>query len=161
MRRAVFAGSFAPIHLGHFEIIKRACGLFDELVVAVTQNKNKPNLMSVESRKNLLRLACDEFKNVKVVSFQGTLADFCKENDIGCIVKSVRNFTDFEYEHDMAEVNRKIFGLETLILFADSQYKYISSSLVREFVQYDKDISFLVPQGMENDIKEVFHVSQV
>ena len=161
MKRAVFAGSCSPVHSGHVEIIRRISELFDEVIVAVTENVNKPCYISLEDKKNLLVDACHDFKNVKVMSFNGTLADFCKENAVDCIVKSMRNSIDFEYEYEMATVNKKLFGVETLFLLSAPEYRHISSTLVREFLMYGKDISALVPDGMASKIKEVVNVSKI
>lgn len=158
MKRAVFAGSFAPVHNGHLDIANRACDIFDEVIFAVTQNKNKQSYVSIEQRKYILEQACKNMPKIKVMSFSGTLADFCKQNNVDCIIKSVRNIIDFEYEYEMATVNKDIFGLETLFLFSAPQYKHLSSSLVREFIQYQKDISSFVPDEIKEMIKEVFYV---
>ena len=159
MKRVVFVGSFAPVHNGHFDIIKRLVDVFDEVIIAVTQNKNKLFVASVEDRKELLKIACKDFSSVKVMSFKGTLADFCHDNNVDCIVKAVRNTIDFEYEYDMAITNKQFFNVETLVMFSAPQYRHISSTLVREFLQYDKDITPLVPVGIAERIKEVFYVS--
>ena len=159
MRRVVFVGSFSPIHNGHMDIINRLADLFDEVILAVTQNNNKAMSISIAQREELLKLACENFSNVKVMAFDGTLADFCHDNNVDCIVKSVRNTIDFEYEYNMATVNKNIFEVETLVMFSSPEYRHISSSLVREFLLYNKDISALVPKCLVEKIKEVYHVS--
>ena len=156
MKTAVFVGSFAPLHNGHIDVIKRALKIFDKVILAITQNTNKPAIASISDREQLLKLACNGMPMVEVKSFEGTLADFCKENKVDCIVKAVRNTIDFEYEYDMAVVNKQLFGVETLVMFSAPQYRAISSSLVREFLRYGKDISLLVPVEIEQKIKEVF-----
>ena len=156
MKTAVFVGSFAPLHNGHMDVIKRASKVFDKVILAITQNTNKPAIASIADREQLLKLACCNISTVEVKSFSGTLADFCKENNVDCIIKAVRNTIDFEYEYDMAVVNKELFGVETLVMFPAPQYRAISSSLVREFLRYDKDISSLVPTEIEEKIKEVF-----
>ncbi len=161
MKRAVFAGSFSPVHSGHVEIIKRAAVLFDELIVAVTDNVNKTCCISLSNREKLLTEACGGLNNVKVMSFNGTLADFCKKNKVDCIVKSLRNSIDLEYEYQMATVNKKTFGVETLFLLSAPEYRHISSTLVREFIKYDEDIYGLVPDGLVEKIKEVVDVSKI
>ena len=161
MKRAVFAGSFSPVHNGHLDVINRACDIFDEVIFAVTQNKNKRSSVSIEKRKYILEQACKSLPKVKVMSFDGTLADFCKQNNVDCIIKSVRNVVDFEYEYEMATINKDILGVETLFMFSSPKYKHLSSSLVREFIQYNKDISSFVPDDIKEIIKEVYYVSKV
>jgi len=156
MKTAVFVGSFAPLHNGHMDVIKRASKIFDKVILAITQNTNKPIIASIADREQLLKLACVNLPSVEVKSFNGTLADFCKENNVDCIVKAVRNSIDFEYEYDMAVVNKQLFDVETLVMFSAPEYRAISSSLVREFLRYNKDISSLVPTEIEEKIKEVF-----
>ena len=156
MKTAVFVGSFAPLHNGHLDVIVRASKIFDKVILAITQNTNKPTVASILDREQILKIACKDIPTVEVKSFTGTLADFCKQNKVDCIIKSVRNTIDFEYEYDMAVVNKDLFGVETLVMFSAPKYRAISSSLVREFLRYDKDISSLVPTEIEKKIKEVF-----
>ena len=116
MRRAVCPGSFDPVTNGHVDVITRAAALYDDLVVAVLVNPGKAGLFSVDERIALLREAVADVPNVTVDSFQGLLVDYCRSNDIPVIVKGLRAVSDFEYELQMAQMNRELAGVETLFV---------------------------------------------
>lgn len=145
MRRAVCPGSFDPVTNGHLDIIGRAANLFDEVVVAVLINKNKRSLFTVEERQNLLREVTAEFPNVSVDAFHGLLVDFCRDRDIGAIVKGLRAVSDFDYELQMAQMNNRLANVDTVFMSTNPLYSYLSSSLVREVATYGGDVSGLVP----------------
>ena len=148
MRRAVCPGSFDPVTNGHVDVITRAAGLYDELVVAVLVNPGKAGLFPVEERMELLRDAVAELPNVVVASFQGLLVDYCKANDIPVIVKGLRAVGDFEYELQMAQMNRELAGVETLFVPTAPQVGHLSSSLVKQIATFGGDVSRLVPKGV-------------
>ena len=132
MRRAVCPGSFDPVTNGHVDVITRAAALYDELVVAVLVNPGKAGLFSVEERMALLRDAVADVPNVIVDSFQGLLVDYCRAQDIPVIVKGLRAVSDFEYELQMAQMNRELAGVETLFVPTAPQVGHLSSSLVKQ-----------------------------
>ena len=145
MRRAVCAGSFDPVTNGHIDIIGRAASLFDEVVVAVLINKKKSSLFTVAERMDLLAAVAVPYPNVIVDSFYGLLVDFCKAHGISAIVKGLRAVTDFDYELQMAQMNHRLAGIETIFVPTDPAWSYLSSSLVKEVATYGGDVSGLVP----------------
>ena len=148
MRRAVCPGSFDPVTNGHVDVIARAAGLYDELVVAVLVNPGKAGLFTVEERIELLRDACADLPNVTVDSFHGLLVDYCQEHGIPVIVKGLRAVGDFEYELQMAQMNRELAGIETLFVPTAPQVGHLSSSLVKQIATFGGDVSSLVPKGV-------------
>ena len=148
MRRAVCPGSFDPVTNGHVDVITRAAALYDELVVAVLVNPGKAGLFSVDERMALLREAVADVPNVTVDSFQGLLVDYCRSNDIPVIVKGLRAVSDFEYELQMAQMNRELAGVETLFVPTAPQVGHLSSSLVKQIATFGGDVSGLVPTAV-------------
>ena len=148
MRRAVCPGSFDPVTNGHVDVITRAAALYDELVVAVLVNPGKAGLFSVDERIALLREAVADVPNVTVDSFQGLLVDYCRDNDIPVIVKGLRAVSDFEYELQMAQMNRELAGIETLFVPTAPQVGHLSSSLVKQIATFGGDVSGLVPKAV-------------
>jgi pantetheine-phosphate adenylyltransferase len=145
MRRAVCPGSFDPPTFGHLDVIRRASALFDEVTVAVLVNESKVGLFTVEERLEMLTEAVSAQANVVVDSFSGLLVDFCAAHDIVAIVKGLRAVTDFDYELQMAQMNRNIAGIETVFVPASPQWSFLASSLVKEVAGLGGDVSRLVP----------------
>ncbi len=154
MRRAVCPGSFDPVTNGHVDVINRAAGLYDKLVVAVLVNPGKAGLFSVDERMDLLRDAVSELPNVTVDSFEGLLVDYCRSNDIPVIVKGLRAVSDFEYELQMAQMNRELAGIETLFVPTAPQVGHLSSSLVKLIATFGGDVSRLVPKAVNDRLLE-------
>ena len=154
MRRAVCPGSFDPVTNGHVDVITRAAGLYDELVVAVLVNPGKAGLFSVDERMDLLREAVADLPNVVVDSFQGLLVDYCKTHEIPVIVKGLRAVSDFEYELQMAQMNRELAGIETLFVPTAPQVGHLSSSLVKQIAKFGGDVSRLVPKAVNDRLLE-------
>ena len=150
MRRAVCPGSFDPVTNGHVDVIQRAAGLYDELVVAVLVNPGKAGLFSVDERMDLLREAVADLPNVVVDSFQGLLVDYCRTHEIPVIVKGLRAVSDFEYELQMAQMNRELAGVETLFVPTAPQVGHLSSSLVKQIARFGGDVSSLVPKAVND-----------
>ena len=148
MRRAVCPGSFDPVTNGHVDVITRAAALYDELVVAVLVNPGKAGLFPVEERMELLREAVAELPNVTVDSFEGLLVHYCRDRDIPVIVKGLRAVSDFEYELQMAQMNRELAGVETLFVPTAPQVGHLSSSLVKQIATFGGDVSGLVPKAV-------------
>ena len=155
MLRAIYPGSFDPVTLGHLDIIRRSAAVADELIIGVLQNNAKKSLFPVEERVKMLYEVTKDIKNVKVVSFDGLLIDFAKEMDAKVIVRGLRAVTDFEYELQMAQTNRKLDSdIETLFLTTSLEYSYLSSSTVKEIANFDGDISQFVPEEIIEKITE-------
>jgi pantetheine-phosphate adenylyltransferase len=145
MRRAVCPGSYDPVTNGHLDIVGRASGLFDEVVIAVLINKTKKTLFTVDERIEMLSSLTAEFGNVKVDSWHGLLVDYCTQHDISAIVKGLRAVSDFDYELQMAQMNHRLSGVDTLFMPTNPEYSFLSSSLVKEVATYGGDVSHLLP----------------
>jgi len=145
VRKVVCPGSFDPVTNGHLDIIGRAAALFDEVTVAVLINKNKASLFTVAERMDMLVEVTAQWPNVRIDSFYGLLVDFCRERDIPAIVKGLRAVSDFDYELQMAQMNHRLAGVETLFVPTSATYSYLSSSLVKEVATHGGDVSSLVP----------------
>jgi pantetheine-phosphate adenylyltransferase len=154
MRRAVCPGSFDPVTHGHLDIITRAAGLFDEVVVAVLVNKNKRSLFTVEERIAMLTETTAPWPNVSIGSFHGLLVDYCREHDIRAIVKGLRAVTDFDYELQMAQMNQRLSGVDTLFMSTSPEYSFVSSSLVKEVATYGGDVAHLLPPSVHRQLLE-------
>lgn len=152
MRRAVCPGSFDPVTNGHLDIISRASRLYDEVIVAVGVNRSKGRMFSVEERMELLRVATGEYPNVSVASFRGLVVDFCRERGIGAIIKGLRAVSDFDFELQMAQMNHRLSGVETLFLTTNPLHSFLSSSLVKEIAGYGGDVSHLVPAVVGDEL---------
>jgi pantetheine-phosphate adenylyltransferase len=148
MTRAVCPGSFDPPTRGHLDVVARAADLFDEVVVAVLVNKSKRGLFTVPERMAMLAEITAGYPNVRVGSFHGLLVDFCRDNGIGAIVKGLRAVTDFDYELQMAQMNQRLSGVDTLFLSARPEYSFVSSSLVKEVALHGGDVAHLLPDSV-------------
>lgn len=154
-KTVICPGSFDPVTLGHVDIITRASKMFDKVIVAVLVNSSKTPSFSIEERIELLKESTDGIENVEVVSFNGLLAEYCRERRVDAIVKGLRAVTDFEYEFQMALTNKKLNPmLETIFLTADADSMYLSSSMVREVASMGGDISNFVPKCVHQRIVE-------
>ena len=154
MRRAVCPGSFDPVTNGHVDIVGRAAGLFDEVVVAVLINKSKRSLFTVEERMGMLEEVTAPFGNVTVDSFHGLLVDYCRAHDIRAIVKGLRAVTDFDYELQMAQMNQRLSGVDTLFMSTSPEYSFVSSSLVKEVATFGGDVAHLLPEPVHRRMLE-------
>lgn len=146
MTGAVCPGSFDPVTNGHLDVIGRAAALFDEVVVTVMINKSKRGLFSVEERIEMLEDATGDLPNVRVASWHGLLVDYAKSQGISAIVKGLRGANDFDYELQMAQMNQKLSGVDTLFIPTNPTYSYLSSSLVKEVATFGGDVADMVPE---------------
>ena len=149
MKKAIFPGSFDPFTLGHHSIVKRTLTFMDEVVIGIGINENKRCLMSVEKRLESIRKLYADEPRVKVLAYSGLTIDFAKEQGAGVIIRGIRSVKDFEYEESIADINRKLSGVETILLFTEPDLASVSSSVVRELLHYGKDVSAFLPEGME------------
>ena len=142
---ALFPGSFDPFTKGHADIVTRALALFEEVIIGVGYNEQKPGWKPVEERVEKIRQLYADEARVKVESYKGLTADFAKEKGVTAIVRGVRTVADFEYELQMADVNKQLTGIETVLLPASPQFASLSSSVVRELAHFGQDISAFLP----------------
>ncbi len=145
---ALIPGSFDPPTIGHYDIVARAAGVFDEVWVIAFSNSTKNGMLSPEQKLRLLRTAFADFKNVHVDVSDGLLAGYAEEKGIGTIIKGARSATDFDYEMSMSLINRSLNAkLDTFIIPTKSEYMHISSTMVKEMIRYGMDYSRFVPEG--------------
>lgn len=155
MRIAVYPGSFDPITSGHLNIVKRAARLYDKLIIGVLNNASKQPLFSAEERKAMIDEVTGDIPNVSCDVFSGLLVDFAKQNGATVIVKGLRTVADFEYEFQMALLNKALNPeYETMFMMTDTKYSYISSSMVKEVAKYNGDLNGLVPHNVILKIKD-------
>ena len=145
MKQAIFPGSFDPLTLGHYDIIKRGVTLFDEIIVAIGVNSSKKYMFSLEERKKFIEDAFADEPKIKVMTYEGLTVDFCKKIDVEFILRGLRNPADFEFEKAIAHTNRKLSEIETVFLLTSSGKSYISSSIVRDVIRNGGDYTGLVP----------------
>lgn len=144
-RIAVYSGTFDPVTLGHLDVIQRAAGLFDQLIVAVAVAHHKKTLFPLEARVSMAQVATKNIANITVAPFGGLIMDFCTRHNANFVVRGIRNITDFDYEAQMAAMNRKLAPqVETVFLLPDANLACISSTLVREISKLDGDVSQMV-----------------
>ena len=148
VRRALCPGSFDPVTNGHIDIIGRAASLYDEVVVAVFVNQSKSGLFDVDERRDMLAEVTTEFPNVTIDTFEGLVVDYCRSHEIPVIVKGLRAVSDFDYELQMAQMNRGLAGVDTLFMPTNPEYSFLASSLVKEIAKWGGDVSSLVPASV-------------
>ena len=146
MARVVCPGSFDPVTNGHLDVISRAAGLYEEVIVAVLINITKKSLFTVDERVEMLSDVTKHYGNVRVERFHGLTVDFCTANGVNVIVKGLRAVSDFEYEMQMAQMNYRLAKIETLFMTTNPLYSFLSSSLIKEIAKYGGDVSGLVPE---------------
>ncbi|MEK6648004.1 MAG: pantetheine-phosphate adenylyltransferase [Actinomycetota bacterium] len=153
MKSAVCPGSFDPITFGHLDIIERASRHFDQVIVAVLENRTKASLFSVEERMEMIRENTKKFPNVVVDSWHGLLVEYCRTNGVDTIVKGLRAVTDFDYELQMAQVNLQAAQVETMFMATAPTHSFLSSSLVKELAHYGGDVSSMVPVNVNEALR--------
>ena len=144
-RIAVFPGSFDPFTLGHVDIINRAIPLFDEIIIAIGTNAAKKYMWSLEERKTTIEKVFENHDSIRVASYEGLTATFCKKEGAQFILRGLRNPTDFTYEQTIAQANEKVNGVDSIFLISSPEYSFISSSIVRDIARNNGDYSSLVP----------------
>jgi pantetheine-phosphate adenylyltransferase len=157
MRRAIYPGSFDPVTNGHLDIIERARKLFDEVIVAVAHNDEKQPLLSLKERLDLLRETAGKIDNVRIAQFKGLLVEFARAEKAGAVIRGLRAVSDFEFEFQMALMNRKLdAGVETIFLMPKEEYTYLSSRIVKEIARLGGDVSGFVPPAVANTLSKKF-----
>ena len=154
MAIALVPGSFDPVTNGHLDIIQRAAAMFDNVLVAVAKNNSKAPLFTLEERVEILTEVCNDFPNVRIDSFEGLLVNYAAENEATVIVKGLRAVSDFEYELQMALMNRRLKqNVETVFLMTGAEHSYLSSSIVKEIARLGGSVEGLVPQSVERRLQ--------
>ena len=151
MKRAIFPGTFDPFTIGHFSVVKRALTFMDEIVIGIGINESKRTLLPAVKRLNMIRKLYTDEPRVKVVTYSGLTVDLAKKMEAGFIVRGIRTVRDFEYEETIADINRKLSGIETLLLFTEPELTSVSSTIVRELLHFGKDVTPFLPEGMKID----------
>ena len=149
MKRAIFPGTFDPFTIGHYSIVKRGLTLFDEIVIGIGINHSKKTLFSEEKRLEIIQQAFGDEPRIKVKSYNSLTIDFAIEEQAEFILRGLRSVGDFEYERTIGDTNRILSGLETVILFTESAYSHISSTVTRDLISYGKDISAFLPPNVK------------
>ncbi|MGI5873945.1 MAG: pantetheine-phosphate adenylyltransferase [Bacillota bacterium] len=157
MRTCIYSGTFDPVTNGHMDIIGRAANLFDEVIIAVARDNYKNVLFTAEERLEIVREVTDGFANVSAECFSGLLMDYCREKNAAAVIRGLRAVSDFEYEMQMALMNKKLNpNVETVFLMTGQQYSFISSSIIKDVASLGGCIDGLVPPSVERRIKEKY-----
>lgn len=153
MTKAIFPGTFDPFTIGHESVVKRALTFIDHIVIAIGVNDNKHSHLSVEHRVTALRRLYADEPRVSIEAYDCLTIDFAQQIGANLIIRGIRTVKDFEYEETIADINRKLSGIETILLFTEPQMTCVSSTIVRELMKYGKDVSQFLP-------KEAQHIKQ-
>lgn len=148
MKKAIFPGSFDPFTLGHYDIVNRGLALFDEIIIGIGRNSTKKDAFPIREREEAIRKIFKDEPRIRVEIYDCLTVDFAKQHDAQFILRGIRCVEDFEYERNMAEANRQLGDLETIILYTHPEYAHISSTLVRDLYAYGKDVSAFVPNEL-------------
>ncbi|BEG99927.1 pantetheine-phosphate adenylyltransferase [Bacteroides sedimenti] len=149
MRRAIFPGTFDPFTIGHYSVVKRALTFMDEVVIGIGINENKRTYFPIEKRVEMIQDLYKDEPRVIIKPYSSLTIDFATSVDAKFIVRGIRTVKDFEYEETIADINRQLAGIETILLFTEPELTSVSSTIVRELLQYNKDISCFIPKGMK------------
>nr|WP_300005410.1 pantetheine-phosphate adenylyltransferase [Tissierella sp.] len=153
--KVIYPGSFDPVTYGHLDIIERCSKKFDHVIIAVLNNASKEGLYTIKERMELLKKTTSKFKNVEIDSFTGLLADYVKTKGCTTLIRGLRAVSDYEYEMQMALVNRKLDpDIETFFMVSNSEYIYLSSSIVKEIALHGGNINYFVPDVVEESLKK-------
>ncbi|WP_349967924.1 pantetheine-phosphate adenylyltransferase [Phocaeicola massiliensis] len=151
MRRAIFPGTFDPFTIGHYSVVKRALTFMDEVIIGIGINDNKKTWFPMDKRLEMIRGLFADEPRIRVEAYDCLTVDFANEQNAGFIVRGIRTVHDFEYEETIADINRKLAGIETILLFTEPELTSISSTIVRELLQFGKDVTPFLPEGMKID----------
>ena len=149
MKKAIFPGTFDPFTIGHFSIVKHALTFMDEIIIGIGVNDKKRTWFPMEKRVKMIQELYEKEPRIKVQSYNGLTVDFAQEQSAKFIIRGIRTVHDFEYEETIADVNRKLSGIETILLFTEPELTSVSSTIVRELLQFGKDVTPFLPKGMK------------
>ena len=152
--KVIYPGTFDPFSLGHLDIIVRASGMYESVILAVSENIYKKPMFTLEQRVEMAKLAVADIKNAEVVGFKGLLVDLMREKMVNCVLRGIRGMVDFEYEFQMAQVNRSMLkGYEPIFLMPGESYMVLSSAFIRDLVRHGGDVSRFLPETVTRYIK--------
>lgn len=149
MKKAIFPGSFDPFTIGHYSVVKRGLELFDHITIGVGSNCSKKSFFTLEKRLDIIRQAFHDEPRVSVKAYDSLTIDFAKEDKADFILRGVRSANDFEYEKSIADINKRLSSIETVLLFTEPQYSAVSSTIVRDLLSYGKEVAEFLPPGVE------------
>lgn len=150
-RKAIFPGTFDPFTIGHESLVRRGLSLVDEIIISIGVNDTKKNYFSLEERIQMIESLYEDEPRVSVLYYDSLTVDFAKKNQADFIIRGIRSVNDFEYEKTISDMNRKISGIETLVLFTEPELTHISSTIVRELLRYGHDVKDFVPLKIHLD----------
>ena len=149
MKRAIFPGTFDPFTVGHYSVVKRALTFMDEIIISIGVNESKRTHFPIEKRLDMIKKLYADNPRVKVKAYDGLTVDFALAQKAQVIIRGIRTVRDFEYEETIADVNRRLTGIETILLFTEPELTCVSSTIVRELLSFQKDITPFLPEGMQ------------
>lgn len=150
-RKAIFPGTFDPFTIGHYSLVKRSLELVDEIVIAIGVNDTKKTYFLLDKRIDMIRSLYKGDSRIVVGTYDSLTVDYAKETGSNFIIRGIRSVNDFEYEKTIADMNRNISGIETIVLFTEPELTHISSTIVRELLRFGHDVSQFIPKGMSLD----------
>ena len=149
MKKAIFPGSFDPFTIGHYSVVKRGLELFDHITIGVGSNCSKKSFFTLEKRLDIIRQVFHDEPRVSVKAYDSLTIDFAKKEEADFILRGVRSANDFEYEKSIADINKRLSSIETVLLFTEPQHSAVSSTIVRDLLNYGKDVAEFLPPGVE------------
>ncbi len=149
MKKAIFPGTFDPFTIGHYSVVRRALTFMDEITIGIGINESKRTWFPTEKRVEMIRKLYVGEPRIKVEAYNGLTVDFARLRGAQFIIRGIRTVHDFEYEETIADINRKLAGVETILLFTEPELTSVSSTIVRELLQFGKDVSDFLPEGLE------------
>lgn len=149
MKRAIFPGTFDPFTIGHYSVVKRALTFMDEIIIGIGINDSKRTWFPTEKRVEMVKKLYADEPRVRVEAYDNLTVDFAIQHDAGFIIRGIRTVRDFEYEETIADINRKLVGIETILLFTEPELTSVSSTIVRELLHYGKDVTPFLPEGLD------------
>ena len=149
MKRAIFPGTFDPFTIGHYSVVKRALTFMDEIIIGIGINDSKRTWFPTDKRVEMVKKLYADEPRVRVEAYDNLPVDFAIQHDAGFIIRGIRTVRDFEYEETIADINRKLAGIETILLFTEPELTSVSSTIVRELLHYGKDVTPFLPEGLD------------
>ena len=149
MKKAIFPGSFDPFTIGHYSVVKRGLELFDHITIGVGSNCSKKSFFTLEKRLDIIRQVFHDEPRVSVKAYDSLTIDFAKKEEADFILRGVRSANDFEYEKSIADINKRLSSIETVLLFTEPQYSAVSSTIVRDLLSYGKEVAEFLPPGVK------------